>query len=162
MPTIRLAHPGDKPAIETIVHDAYTPYIARIGQPPGPMLSDYTRLIHDQQVYVVVSENEANGQKFLIQGVLVLIPEPQRNTLLLDNIAVAPSAQGSGLGRKMLAFAEEHAADSMYHTLRLYTNQTMTENLALYSRLGFVETHRGEENGLKRVYMAKAVDLSSK
>jgi hypothetical protein len=31
----------------------------------------------------------------------------------------------------------------------------MTENLALYSRLGYVETHRGEEKGFPRVYMAK-------
>jgi hypothetical protein len=33
----------------------------------------------------------------------------------------------------------------------------MTENLALYCRLGFVETHRGEEIGLNRVYMTKAL-----
>jgi hypothetical protein len=31
----------------------------------------------------------------------------------------------------------------------------MTENLALYSRLGYVETHRGEEKGYSRVYMEK-------
>jgi hypothetical protein len=31
----------------------------------------------------------------------------------------------------------------------------MTENLALYSRLGFVETHRGEAIGLQRIYMSK-------
>jgi hypothetical protein len=33
----------------------------------------------------------------------------------------------------------------------------MTENLALYGRLGFVETHRGEEIGLNRVYMTKTL-----
>ena len=31
----------------------------------------------------------------------------------------------------------------------------MTENIALYSRIGYVETHRAEENGLRRVYMSK-------
>lgn len=159
MSKIRLALPTDKPAIETIVHDTYTPYIARIGHPPGPMLSDYTRLIHDQHVYVV-DISDSNNEKKTIQGVLVLIPEPHNNTLLLDNIAVAPSAQGTGLGRKMLAFADERAAvdDKNCRTLRLYTNQAMTENVALYSRLGFVETHRGEEDGFKRVYMAKEVN----
>jgi len=30
-----------------------------------------------------------------------------------------------------------------------------TENLAIYRRLGFTEIHRGEENGYRRVYMAK-------
>ena len=31
----------------------------------------------------------------------------------------------------------------------------MTENIALYSRIGYAETHRIEEKGLRRVYMAK-------
>jgi hypothetical protein len=29
----------------------------------------------------------------------------------------------------------------------------MTENLAIYRRIGFVETHRAVENGFNRVYM---------
>lgn len=32
----------------------------------------------------------------------------------------------------------------------------MTENLALYGRLGFCETGRVSEKGYERVYMAKA------
>ena len=31
----------------------------------------------------------------------------------------------------------------------------MTENIALYARLGYAETHRAEEKGFRRVYMAK-------
>lgn len=41
--------------------------------------------------------------------------------------------------------------------MRLYTNVLMTENLALYGRLGFRETGRVSEKGYERVYMAKAV-----
>jgi hypothetical protein len=37
----------------------------------------------------------------------------------------------------------------------------MTENVALYGRLGFVETHRREEQGFRRVYMAKLLDMPS-
>ena len=33
----------------------------------------------------------------------------------------------------------------------------MTENIALYSRIGYVETHRAEEKGLRRVYMTKSL-----
>jgi hypothetical protein len=39
--------------------------------------------------------------------------------------------------------------------LRLYTNVAMTENLSLYARLGFVETHRVAESGLDRVDMRR-------
>jgi hypothetical protein len=31
----------------------------------------------------------------------------------------------------------------------------MTENIARYTRIGFVETHRGTEEGYERVYMRK-------
>jgi hypothetical protein len=34
---IRAALPADQAAVERIVREAYTPYIARIGKEPGPM-----------------------------------------------------------------------------------------------------------------------------
>jgi GNAT superfamily N-acetyltransferase len=37
----------------------------------------------------------------------VLIPET--GTMLLDNVAVSPNAQGKGYGRRLIAFAEEEA-----------------------------------------------------
>ena len=37
----------------------------------------------------------------------------------------------------------------------LYTHVLMVENVAIYRRLGFEETHRVTEKGYDRVYMAK-------
>jgi ribosomal protein S18 acetylase RimI-like enzyme len=145
MPTVRLAASSDRAQIEDVVRAAYSGYIPRIGREPGPMLDDYASLIDQRQVYAL----EDGG----IVGVLVLVPEPA--TMLLDNIAIAPSAQGRGYGRLLLDFAEHEARRRGYQTIRLYTHALMTENLALYSRLGYVETHRGEEKGFPRVYMAK-------
>jgi ribosomal protein S18 acetylase RimI-like enzyme len=54
-----------------------------------------------------------------------------------------------------LEFAEQAAIKAGYRSIQLYTNEAMTENIALYSRIGYVETHRGEEKGLRRVYMTK-------
>ncbi len=88
---------ADRPAIETIVRDAYSPYIARIGRPPGPMSDDHAALIRDGRVHVI----EERGA---ILGFVVLIPEPA--TMLLDNVAVAPAAKGKGIGRSLLEFAE--------------------------------------------------------
>lgn len=44
-PDPRPAIPADRPAIEEIVRDAYSPYIDRVGRQPGPMLDDYEALI---------------------------------------------------------------------------------------------------------------------
>ncbi len=110
------------------------------------MLDDYAALIDKQLVHVV----EHDG---MVKGVLVLIPE--ESTMLLDNVAVSPDAQGLGLGRRMLEFAERAAVASGYRSIKLYTNEAMTENIGLYSRIGYVETHRAVEKGLRRVYMEK-------
>ena len=57
----------------------------------------------------------------------------------------------------MLEFAERAAVDAGYRSIRLDTNEVMTENIALYTRIGYSETHRVEEKGLRRVYMIKLV-----
>ncbi|WP_373506217.1 GNAT family N-acetyltransferase [Aestuariivirga sp.] len=145
---LRVATRADLEAVKEIVRAAYTAYIARIGREPGPMLDDYGALIDAGHVHVA----ERDGA---VQGILVLIP--QEEAMLLDNVAVAPQAQGVGLGRQMLEFAEHATIKAGYHTIKLYTNEKMTENLSLYSRIGYTETHRVEERGLRRVYMSKTL-----
>ncbi|MCS3508094.1 GNAT family N-acetyltransferase [Achromobacter sp. JUb104] len=145
---IRLATPNDIPVIERIVADAYTPYIARIGTVPGPMRDDYAKRVAEGVVHVL---EEAD----VIQAVLVLILEP--DCLLLDNIAVSPDAQGKGLGRVLMHFAETSAREAGLANIRLYTQEKMTENIAIYLRYGYVETHRAEELGLRRVFMRKSL-----
>ena len=145
--TIEPAGPDDAQAIAAIVAAAYTPYVARIGTEPGPMLDDYAAVIAEHIVHVA-----RDGGR--IGGVLVLIEKPD-GTILFDNIAVAPDAQGSGLGRRLMDFAEAEAARRGYARLDLYTHQMMTENIEIYSRRGYVETDRRTERGFPRVYMAK-------
>ena len=149
---LRTARPEDRAAVEAIVNAAYSVYVERIGKPPGPMLDDYGRLIGEG----VVSLLEADGA---IAGLIVLLPKSDH--LLLDNIAVHPDRQGRGLGRRLIAFAESEARRRGFVELRLYTHATMTENIALYTRLGFRQTGRGHEAGYDRVFMAKPVDSSS-
>jgi ribosomal protein S18 acetylase RimI-like enzyme len=143
---LRLATRDDLHAVEEVVRTAYSHYVTRIGREPGPMLDDYRALIEAGHVHVV----ERDG---VVHGVLVLIAE--KDAMLLDNVAVAPAAQGLGLGRLMLEFAERFAIDAGYRSIRLYTNEAMTENIRLYARIGYSETHRAEEKGLRRVYMTK-------
>jgi ribosomal protein S18 acetylase RimI-like enzyme len=143
---IRPATPRDRAAVEAIVRDAYSIYLERMGQPPGPMLHDYAAQIAAESVSVIDEDND-------IVAIIVLLAKPDH--LLLDNIAVRPDRQGSGLGRQMIAFAEAEARRRGFAELRLYTHETMVENIALYKRLGFVETGRGREAGYDRVFMTK-------
>ena len=146
MATIRAASVADVPAIEDIIRAAYSVYLPRMGKPPGPMLDDYTARVRAGSVSVV-----EDGSTIL--GVLVLIPEP--DCLLLDNVAVAPEAQGRGLGRRLVEHAEAEARRLGVGCLRLYTNVAMVENVTFYAALGFEETHRAEQAGYGRVFMRK-------
>ena len=74
---------------------------------------------------------------------------------LLDNIAVLPECQGKGHGRVLIEFAEAEARRRGFQEIHLYTHALMTENIALYRRIGFVETRRVSEKGYDRVYMTK-------
>lgn len=147
-PALRPATAADLRAIERIVEAAYSPYVARIGRKPGPMLDDYAALIRQERVHVLACDSQ-------VQGLLVLVPEAE--TMLLDNVAIAPEAQGHGLGRALLQAAEVIARDTGHARIRLYTNEAMVENITLYARYGYVETRRAEEKGLHRVYMEKSL-----
>lgn len=148
---IRPAQLSDLPEVERIVESAYGGYVARIGRKPGPMLDDYAALIAAGRVQVLESADPGG-----MCGILVLVP--QADAMLLDNVAIAPQAQGRGYGRRLIALAEQAAIDAGFDRLRLYTNEAMTENIALYARLGFRQTHLATEHGLRRVYMEKRLD----
>jgi len=143
----RRAVASDARNIAVCVEAAYSPYVGRIGKPPAPMLTDYVRAISEYQVWIVEGKNRE------CKGVLILIPKP--TYLLLDNVAVPPQHQGKGVGRRLIAFAEAEAMRQGFRELRLYTNEKMVENIAMYKHLGWEEIGRGEEDGYKRVFMRK-------
>jgi len=146
---IRSARADEVDAIQGLVRGAYAIYIPRIGQEPAPTRADYEALVHDGAVTVAV-------ERSTILGVLVL--RLHSDELLLENVAVAPAAQRGGVGRALIAFAEQRARELNLRKVTLYTNAQMTENLALYRRLGYAEVGRRREDGFDRVFFEKTVD----
>jgi N-acetylglutamate synthase-like GNAT family acetyltransferase len=130
---IRSARAGEVDAIRELVRRAYAIYIPRIGEEPAPMRADYEALVHDGAVTVAVDRGTN-------VGVLVLRPRP--GELLLENVAVAPAAQDRGIGRALIALAEQRAREL---------------NLALHCRLEFGEVGQRREHGFDRVFFEKTV-----
>jgi ribosomal protein S18 acetylase RimI-like enzyme len=113
-------------------------------KPPAPMLRDYGPSVEVGTTWVTGSP---------ITAVLTLDPRDDR--LYVENIAVDPSAQGRGLGRALMEFAEQEAACRGLNRMALVTHEAMTENQAIYARLGYVEIERRSEDGYRRIYMEK-------
>ena len=143
---MRLATAGDLARVRELVDNAYGHYIARIGRKPGPMLDDHAACIAAGRTHLL----ERDGA---LLGPIVLVP--QSDALLVENVAVSPAAQGLGLGRRLMDFAEARARALCLPRLRLYTHVAMIENQAIYARLGYAETCRVHEAGLHRIYMEK-------
>ena len=149
--TIRLATSADVPAIEAVVHAAYTGYTERIGKPPGPMLDDYSRCVDERTVWVLTVDRHILG---------LAVVSPKEDHLYLDNIAIHPASQGQGLGRTLMRFVEAEARRLGVAELRLFTHRTMHENIALYGRTGWIETGRHEQDGYERVFFRKSVPVT--
>ncbi|MFJ4353469.1 GNAT family N-acetyltransferase [Pseudomonas sp. NPDC089428] len=145
---LRRAEPADVEAITGLVQAAYSPYIARIGKPPAPMLDDYRQVIADAEVHLALQ-----GKR--VAGVLVL--ERESGEMLLVNVAVLPECKGQGIGKVLMQLCETRSRQVGCSAVRLYTHERMTENIELYKKLGYVETHRAEEHGFSRVFMRKAL-----
>jgi len=60
----------------------------------------------------------------------------------LKRMWVAPEARGLGLGRRLLVDLERHAKESGARTVRLETNGSLTEAIALYRSSGYREVPR--------------------
>ena len=151
--TVRAACPGDVAGLAALVERAYAAYLPLLDRRPAPMDDNYLA-------------RQAAGELFaarlgaVLVGALVLVDEPG-GVLLLDNIAVDPAWQGAGVGRAMLRWVDEEAARRGCAAVRLYTHEKMVRNIALYERAGFAETHRLEDDGRRRVFMAKRAGRSA-
>jgi len=148
VPLIRKALPGDVTRIRAIARAAYSKYISRIGREPAPILADFAASIAADHVVVIESAGQLAGY---------LSGWPEIDAYFIEDIAVDPAQQSEGLGRRLMKRAISEARRLNLPALQLYTNVAMTENLSIYTHMGFVETHRTVEDGYNRVYMRLAI-----
>src|ERR1051325_2513185 len=91
---------------------AYAKTRPLLGVEPLPLLADYQQVFAEYEVWLAESAGALDG---------VLILEPRADDLLIWSVAVAPAAQGRGVGNAMLAFAETRARALGRSCIRLYT-----------------------------------------
>ena len=147
--SLRLAIDEDAAKVAALVNAAYGQYEQRIGMVPRPMTDDYAEVIKNYRVTVAESQQT-------IVGVIVLTVTDEG--FLIDNVAVDPSYRGKGIGRGLLEFAEAEARRAGFDSIYLYTHEKMTENLALYTRIGYVEYDCRSQGDFSLVYMRKQLE----
>jgi ribosomal protein S18 acetylase RimI-like enzyme len=124
---LRRATMADVTDVTALQHAAYAGNRAILGVEPLPLIADYAEIIARDEVWLL----EGDG----LEGVLVLTP--RADDLLIWSVATAPDRRGRGVGNRLLAAAEARAAELALGSLRLFTGEKLTANIAWYERHGF-------------------------
>ncbi len=143
---IRRASDIDVPAIARIVYDSFAEFIPLLGRAPAPMFDDYAVAAAQGLAWVLVEGNEVTGIAVLDAGA---------DHLSVRVLAVAPSRQGGGRGRRLVEFVEQEARRRRLAEVRLRAHVIMTRGLRFYHALGYEEYRRSERDGYVRVSLRK-------
>jgi len=146
VPKLRRATFDDLAALVALQRAAYAPNRVILGVEPLPLIADYEDILARYETWVVDGEQGLDG---------ALILEAQADHLLIWSISTAPTAQQRGLGGRLLAHAEARAAALGKRTLKLYTGEKLTGNIAWYQRHGYVIEGIEARTGRNVVHMAK-------
>jgi GNAT superfamily N-acetyltransferase len=143
---LRPAGPADAAAIRDIVRAAYAKWVPVIGREPLPMRADYEKAVAEHPFDLAFADGRIVG---MIETMLA------DDHLWVENVCVAPDAQGRGIGRLLLERAEQKALEAGRHELRLLTNGAFQANVSLYKRHGYaIDREEPFMNGMT-VYMSK-------
>jgi ribosomal protein S18 acetylase RimI-like enzyme len=143
---LRQGTASDAAAIREMTRAAYAKWVPLIGREPKPMTADYDQAVTRHRFDLMYVDGT-------LAALIETIREPDH--LLVENVAVSPSLQGRGFGRKLMAHAEALARELGYVEIRLYTNQRFAENIEFYRRLGYrVDREEGIKGGIV-VHMSK-------
>jgi pimeloyl-ACP methyl ester carboxylesterase/ribosomal protein S18 acetylase RimI-like enzyme len=126
--TLRPAVAADADAIRNLTREAYAKWVPLIGREPKPMTADYAAAVRNHRIDLLHVGDQ-------LAALIETIPETDH--LLIENVAVSPAFQHRGLGRHLLAHAEDLAGSLGYATIRLYTNKLFAANVQLYASLGY-------------------------
>ena len=146
---LRRADASDAASVASCAIEAFRHYIPRLGLTPIPMTKDYGAAIANAQVWVAIQQDEV---------IAALVLDITDEGFLVDVIAVRPAHQGTGVGRALLELAEREALRQGHNSIYLFTNEKMTENRALYERIGYVEYRRLVLAERTRVFLRKPLN----
>lgn len=142
----RPAAPADAAAVKAIVRAAYAKWVPVIGREPLPMRADYDKALDEHQFELAIEDGRIVG---LIETMA------HDDHIWIENVAVAPEAQGRGIGRLLLDSAERKAIEAGRRKLRLLTNGAFEANVRLYRSHGYaIDREEPFMNGTT-VYMSK-------
>lgn len=141
-PLIQVATAEDIPAIEKLVNSAYRGDSSRKGWTTEADLlggqrtnaASLLKMMNEPGAVIV----KYTGESGILEGCVYL--KQKANTLYLGMLTVSPELQAKGIGRKMLAAAEQHARSLGCKSITMTVISVRSELIAWYERNGYGKT----------------------
>jgi ribosomal protein S18 acetylase RimI-like enzyme len=141
--SISAATVKDIPALEKLVNSGYRGEVSRKGWTTEADLLQGEVRIDAASLAVMLADDTAVILKYTdaqgnITGCVYL--QKQKDGIYLGMLTVSPELQGGGLGKKLLAAAEEYAIQHQCYTIFMSVISVRSELIAWYERHGYRKT----------------------
>jgi GNAT superfamily N-acetyltransferase len=148
MTGVRIARAGenfsDWTGLLALLHEAFAYMEPRI-DPPSSLHGFTPALlagkVKEESLFLAMDGNELVGCLFAV---------PKGDALYVGKLAVRGSRQGEGVGRRLMAAAEQLARDSGLAWMELETRIELTENHAAFAAMGFLKVFETSHQGYDR------------
>ena len=138
---LREAGEADAEALAAVIRAAFEEYRGRL-DPPSGALAETAATVREKmrtaQAVVALASQVPVGCAFL---------RPEEGRLYLFRLAVLPGHRGRGLGRALLAHAEERARALGLPRVRLGVRAALARQIAYYEDLGYRRVGDGTHPG---------------
>ncbi len=125
----------------TLLHEAFEYQNARINPPSSLHRLDVDSIsekAHEEKLYIAWHKTQLIGCVFIRE---------QQDLMYVGKLAIKPGYQGLGIGKQLMAYAENYAKNCGFSELELQVRIELIENQQTFKRMGFVEightTHVG-------------------
>ena len=144
--TIRGASPDfhDWVRVRALILDAFAYMDARINPPSSALRLTPRSMQADAAKGTLLLAYRTNDL------VGCVFAQAKDDALYIGKLAVRPDLRGAGIGRKLVEAAREEARRRGLAMLELQTRIELTENHAMFARMGFVKTAETAHEGFDR------------
>lgn len=131
----------DITVLEKLINSAYRGETSKLGWTTEANLLQDERITADE-LYKTINNKENTILKFTESSTIIgcVLLTDKGNKLYLGMLTVSPELQNSGIGKKLLQKAEEHALSLNLPKIVMTVISIREELIAWYNRHGFIDT----------------------
>ena len=157
---VRPVRPDERAAVGRLTQDAYDA-VGRVSAEYRAALADVdARIDDDTAVLVALDDGEVVGSVTVVGACSEHFEHGRHGDGGLRMLAVAPAAQGRGVGRALLDAALHHAREHGWRRLAITTMEWMHAAHAMYEGAGFVRRPDLDVRFRSGVGICYALDLT--